>query len=276
MVRLSSMLLASAISMSLASTILMPINTATASYTEEKSAVQDLPYKPSADQMGDVTTTLEKAKAQGKLALVVMGANWCHDSRALISKMTDPSLAPMLEENYETVLVDVGGLAHGKDVIERFGMPVIYGTPTLLVVDPTTGQQVNRHDMHQWRDAYSVSQEDTNAYFEKMLKAETRGAPKPDPESSELMALLAGVDAFEKAQSERIYKAFALIGPMITMKREERPDNFGGLWNELRDFRYQITSDLENLRADARSRIKAGETNIALAYPTYEPFSWEK
>lgn len=251
-------------------------NTSSRVFSAEDISKEDLPFKPSANQMADVTATLEKAKESGKLGLVIMGANWCHDSRALVSKFADPVLAQILAEKYETVLIDVGELKNGKDIIERFGMPVIYGTPTVLIVDPSSEQQLNGHNMHQWRDAYSISQEDTTAYFENMASAETRGTPASDPAGAELHALLEAVNNFEKKQSERVYRAFNLIGPMITMPHADRPENFTDLWNELRDFRYQITADLEHLRNDARARIAAGEGGLTLDFPIYEPFSWEK
>jgi len=278
MVRLTLAFCAAVMSVLLASTILPAMTAATAAtLNDEPAKVQDdLPFKPSNNQMNDVTIALEKAKAEDKLGLVIMGANWCHDSLALVSKLHDPNLADIIEKNYETILVDVGELEHGQDVIERFGMPVIYGTPTVLIVDPSSEKQLNRHDMHQWRNAYSIEQAEITAYFKKMGSAETRDIPAADPENSVLMTLLEEVNAFEKAQSKRIYRAFALVGPMLNMKQPERPENFGELWNELRDFRYQITDDLASLREEARNRVAAGETTIALAYPSYEPFSWEK
>jgi hypothetical protein len=47
------------------------------------------------------------------------------------------------------------------------------------------------------------------------------------------------------------------------------------LWNEVRDFRYQVPADLEALRAEAHARVATGETGIALTYPEYPAFSWE-
>lgn len=275
MIRHTTFLLIGALSFTIVAAHIQPASAAHNAAAEVEDQ-EGLPFKPSADAMADVSKALADAKVDGKLGLVILGANWRHDSRALISKLKAPEVSAVIETNYSTVLVDVGGLEHGKDVIQRFGMPVIYGTPTVVIVDPATGEAVNRHDMHQWRDAYSISKNDIRAYFEKMVKAETRGTPAADPENPELKALLAEVDTFEKAQSERVYEGFALIGPMITMKREDRPENFGDLWNELRDFRYQITDDLKTLKGDARNRIKAGESGIKLSYPDYPPFSWER
>ncbi len=47
------------------------------------------------------------------------------------------------------------------------------------------------------------------------------------------------------------------------------------LWNEVRDFRYQVPVDVDGLRAEARQRVAAGETGIRLNYPVYPAFSWD-
>ena len=49
--------------------------------TEE--AERPSPFKPSATVMEDISEMLAIAKAAGKLGMVVMGANWCHDSQGL-------------------------------------------------------------------------------------------------------------------------------------------------------------------------------------------------
>jgi hypothetical protein len=236
---------------------------------------EDKPFKASADVMADIDAVLAKAKSAGKLGMVVMGANWCHDSRAFVRHLKSAEMQPVLANSYEVILVDVGPLSKVRDVITRFGMPVIYGTPTVLVVDPDSQQQLNRHDMHQWRNAYSISHEDTADHFRKMANAEQRGAPA-SVHGDTAKAAFAQIDAFENQQAERIYKGFDLIGPMIVKERDERPDNFEALWNELRDFRYQITEDLKALRDNVRAAEAAGNSEISLNYPIYERFSWEK
>ncbi|PCI64664.1 MAG: hypothetical protein COB37_00950 [Kordiimonadales bacterium] len=227
------------------------------------------PFQPTANVMADVDATLLRASESGKLGLIIMGANWCHDSQSLVARLDDDALKPLLDEKYVTLLVDVGGLEHVSAVIQRFGEQVIYGTPTVLIVDPKTETLINKSKLYQWRDAYSISVEETVNYFAEMA---ARGdTPAPEPENEAVLALLAQVDAFEEEQSKRIYTAFALIGPMVEMPRSDRPDNFNALWKELSRFRYQITRDLTALRAEA----KTADASSELTFPTYKPFSWE-
>lgn len=80
-------------------------------------------FDPAIDANGAVDAALTSAAADDRLVLVVMGANWCHDSRALVSHLMQPDLAAMLQERYETVYVDVGlpqtGDGFNLDVAER-------------------------------------------------------------------------------------------------------------------------------------------------------------
>ena len=233
------------------------------------------PFPARKNAMADVDALLARASTNGKLGLIILGGNWCHDSHALARRMNTPELAPILSANYESMLVDVAGLSDNMDVAERFGRPVIYGTPTVLIVDPATKQLVNAHDMHQWRDAESISIEDTKDYFTKMAKAETRGTPTELIGNAHYSKLKAAIADFENAQAKRIYAGFAIVGPMLMMSDDERPENFRKLWVELSKFRYQITKDLSTLDSQARAFVKNGNTDGDLNYPSYKPFSWE-
>ena len=50
-------------------------------------------FQPSTDPLADVQQALDRADDGDRLTLVVLGANWCHDSRALASRLHRPPLA---------------------------------------------------------------------------------------------------------------------------------------------------------------------------------------
>ena len=50
-------------------------------------------FEPSADALADVQQALERAEANDRLALIVVGGNWCHDSRALAARLNRSPLA---------------------------------------------------------------------------------------------------------------------------------------------------------------------------------------
>lgn len=247
-------------------------NNAYAALSSSEEHASKLSYKPSSNAMADVEATLAKAKTNGKLAMVIMGANWCHDSMAFLRKLESAEMQELVANRYEYAIVDVGYLEHGSEIIQRFGKPVIYGTPTVLIINPQNNQLLNNQNTHRWRDADSISLEDTVSYFASLPvagEAATTDNPK-------LKKLYSEIDLFEKEQSERVYRGFNLIGPMINLSKSERPEGFYDYWGQLRDFRYQITKDLTALKTEAEKRVAAGEENISLSFPTYEPFDWEK
>lgn len=233
------------------------------------------PYNASDNVQADVDAILAKAGDSGKLALVVMGGNWCHDSRALAKRLHDPKLAPLMADNYETLFVDVGYLNKSFDVNKRFGMPVIYATPTVMIIDPKTGARVNADNMHQWGSADSISLEDTIAYFELMASTEMRTV-NDDKVSPRLKALYEEIDAYEVEQSKRIYKGFSVVGPLLkAYKGGEKNPKFEPYWYELAKMRSKVGPSIQILRDEAKRRVEAGEENIKLDFPSYAAFSWE-
>ena len=228
--------------------------------------------------MAEVDDVLARANASGKLALIIMGANWCHDSQGLLSHFKEPDMIEVLGGHYEKLLVDVGNLDAGAEVNKRFGMPVIYGTPTVLIVDPHNERLLNRRDLQQWYNAASISLSDTVDYFKsKAVPAVRHAAVAADMATSEpLKKLFAEIDSFEAQQAQRIYRGFQIVGPMVAMDRHERPKNFYRLWEQLRVLRYKIPDDLVTLRAVARRRVALGETDIKLEFPEYPPLEWEE
>jgi hypothetical protein len=119
-------------------------------------------YAVSADAMADVDAALARASANGKRVLVVLGANWCHDSTALAGWLQTPRFAALVAERYELVFVNVGmpqtGDGHNLAVPRRFGLAEMKGTPALLVLT-AEGKAVNLETAASWRNAGSRSEE---------------------------------------------------------------------------------------------------------------------
>jgi hypothetical protein len=233
-------------------------------------------FFPSDDPMAELERTRQSALANDRLVLVIMGANWCHDSRALASRIYQEPLRPIIESHYETLFVDVGYLDQGSEVIKALGPPVYYATPTVLIIEPASGRLVNEKNRHQWGSADSISMEDSVAYFALMATPGPAAIEGENPTGTELQNLQDEIDAFELAQAERLYAAYAVIGPMLQDYKEgDPPAEFDDYWNEVRAFRMQVPGDVDELRQEARERAAAGEQHIQLSYPQYVAFSWE-
>ena len=231
-------------------------------------------YKSSEDPLADVQQALGLADDDDRLALVVLGANWCHDSRALAARLHQSPLAEVIQENYELVFVDVGFYDKGRDVVQQFGVANFYATPTVLIVDPSSGQVVNNEDRHVWGAAYSVDMSSSVEYFERWATRDE--VADAAVESAQLEALYAEIDAYEQQQAERVAVGYAIVGPMLEATvAGDRPEEFDARWDELAAFRTAIPDDVRELREEAQRRVAAGEDDIQLVFPEYPPLSWE-
>lgn len=126
-------------------------------------------YAVSADAMADVDAALSRAGENDKRVLLVMGANWCHDSRALAGLLATERFEALVGERYELVFVNVGmpqsGDGHNLAVAQRFGVEDLPGTPGLLVLT-AAGEPVNAATATSWRNAASREE---GAIYEELL-----------------------------------------------------------------------------------------------------------
>lgn len=135
-------------------------------------------YAVTPDPMADVEAALARAAASDKRVLLVMGANWCHDSRALAGWLETPRFVALVAERYEVVYVDVGvpqmGEGRNLEIARRFGLTELPGTPALLVLT-ADGRAANLATAASWRNAGSRSED--AIFAELAVLAETPPAP---------------------------------------------------------------------------------------------------
>lgn len=116
-------------------------------------------FDPRADARTALDAAIARAAVSNRRVLVVFGANWCHDSRALARWLDGKVLQPVVAKSFELVFVDAGtpqtGRGRNLDLAERHGVTGITGTPTLLVLDGQ-GKLLNTpEDARSWRNAES-------------------------------------------------------------------------------------------------------------------------
>lgn len=120
-------------------------------------------FAVSEDAMGDVDAALGIAAENDTRVLLVMGANWCHDSRALAGWLEQERFAKLIDERFELVFVNIGmpqsGDGHNLAVAQRFGVEELPGTPNLLVVT-AEGELVNADTATTWRNTASRSEDE--------------------------------------------------------------------------------------------------------------------
>lgn len=122
------------------------------------------PYDARADAAGDIAQTLAAAKAENKKAILVFGANWCHDSRALAAYFDAPRFQTLIQNNYKLAYIDVGQKNRNIDQAQKFGVASIEGTPTVFITD-INGNVLNLDTAPTWRNAASREEESVWDYF---------------------------------------------------------------------------------------------------------------
>ncbi|MCK5748773.1 MAG: thioredoxin family protein [Oricola sp.] len=133
---------------------------------EDKKHEELRPFDASRNAKIDVEAAFASARVTGRNVLLVLGGNWCHDSRGLAAAFERPELAEIIADGYELVWVDVGRRDRNLDIAAEFGVMEIFGTPTVLIASPD-GALLNRESVHDWRTAASEPYDETLAYFRR-------------------------------------------------------------------------------------------------------------
>jgi thioredoxin 1 len=92
------------------------------------------PYDEKADAAGDIQHALTAAQADHKQVLLVFGANWCPDCRAL-DKAMHGSSQPLIDSRFDVVKIDVGNFDKNLYLAQRYGNPIAKGIPAVVVID---------------------------------------------------------------------------------------------------------------------------------------------
>src|SRR5882672_361732 len=94
------------------------------------------PYDEAADAKADLKQALKASKADQQPVLVIFGANWCKDCRALDQALSTGRNAALVKREFRVVKVDVGNFDKNLDVAEAYGNPIKKGIPAAVVLSP--------------------------------------------------------------------------------------------------------------------------------------------
>ena len=143
----------------------------TKSYAQADAAYK--PYDADANSMVDIDKALARARVRGTKVMVVMGANWCHDSRGFAARLDKPKFRSLIADNYELVYVSAGTNPwqndQNRDVSKRFGVDAIEGTPTVFITT-SDGTVLNADSAGYWRRADSIPVDMSYAYLDMYAK----------------------------------------------------------------------------------------------------------
>lgn len=136
---------------------------------QQRANPEALAFDPDRNAQADVDRALADAKLSRKTLLVILGANWCHDSVGLAGWLDTPRFVDMMRNRYSVVYVDVGtpqiGQGRNLDIARRFGIKKVKNTPLLMVLSPDGKLLNSKKDAASWRNAASRSEDDIFRYF---------------------------------------------------------------------------------------------------------------
>lgn len=229
-------------------------------------------YAPSSSPYQDVVRAQQQAIAQNKLLLVVLGAQWCHDSTGLTERFATKEMDLILRAHYQTVFVDVGTLEDRRNITERFDYPTYYATPTVMVVEPTTSSLLNRTTMDIWGRADSIPLSEYIQYFSR-FPAMTTAQKAP-------FINWQGTDeekAYNKEQALRLQSAYDKLGPLLAQDLQgNTPEGLNALWKETKEFRTELQKNLVKRAELTLDTENSNGVNTTPVLRHYNPFSWEQ
>ena len=124
------------------------------------------PYDEAADAKVQIRQAVGHSAVDRKPVLVVFGANWCPDCRALDLAMKDGRNAELIGSEFRVVKVDVGRFDKNVDVAAAYGVPLRKGIPAVAIL-AADGHAVYATKSGELADARGMSEDGLYRFFRK-------------------------------------------------------------------------------------------------------------
>ncbi len=132
------------------------------------------PYDVNADAHADIKAALAEAKKTGKPTLLVFGANWCPDCRALDASLHSEKNAPLINQHFQVVKIDVGDWDKNLDISDSYGKPIAKGIPAAVIVSPK-GKVLYATKAGELADARKMSDDGVYDFFQQRVAEAKQG-----------------------------------------------------------------------------------------------------
>ncbi|HYP34634.1 MAG TPA: thioredoxin family protein [Burkholderiaceae bacterium] len=135
------------------------------------AAAADKPYDEAADAKAQIAAALRDAAAAHEPVLLIFGANWCPDCRALDHALKTGRNAELMGK-FKLVKIDVGHFDHNVDISTAYGNATKKGIPSAVIVSPDN-RILFMTKAGELADARSMSEDGIYQFFTK-AEAATR------------------------------------------------------------------------------------------------------
>ena len=93
-------------------------------------------YPAPEEAPAEIAAALRAATKDHKRVILVFGGNWCYDCHVLDATFRSKQIAPLVNENYHVVHVNVGDYDKNLDLAKKYDIPLEKGVPSLAILDP--------------------------------------------------------------------------------------------------------------------------------------------
>lgn len=129
----------------------------------------EMPYDEAVDAKQAVKQAQIAAHKTGKPVLVVFGANWCEDCRALDKALKQDKNAKLIAKEFEVVKINVGRFDKNLDLAAIYGNPQKKGIPAAVVLSPDN-QVLYATKAGELADARGMSEDGIYNFFKQAVE----------------------------------------------------------------------------------------------------------
>ena len=123
-------------------------------------------YPPPEEAQAEISSALTAAAKDHKRVLLVFGGNWCYDCHVLDTTFRSKSFAPLVNENYHIIHINVGNYDANLDLAKKYEIPLEKGVPSLAILDPD-GKLVVSQKKGEFESTVRIGPEDVVDFLKK-------------------------------------------------------------------------------------------------------------
>ncbi|MCV2883717.1 thioredoxin family protein [Aestuariibacter sp. AA17] len=241
---------------------------------EYQEALPEYTYVEDARYMENLTAAKTNAEERGKPLMVVFGASWCHDSRALSVAFSHPQVAPVLKDNFEVLFIDIGYYQDRRDATMALGYPGYFATPTVLIVSEPASPSPDIDAILTFQHAASLSVDTIAKFIQDYPNRKERSAASFIPKNKHGAQL----QLHAKNLTDRLQRGFEKLG--VLLKQEDQTgdaddEKLNQLWQEVKAYRMALQGALHHSSEQARSLDEGAPSRLAITEQRFGPYSWE-
>tara|TARA_A100000164_G_scaffold338523_1_gene332834 strand:- start:6505 stop:7008 length:504 start_codon:yes stop_codon:yes gene_type:complete len=125
-----------------------------------------LPYERINVSKDDLRNFIDKTINNNKQPVIIFGANWCPDCRILSAVLELPTVKKYMNENFETLYIDLGRYDINMSLMKYFDIMPQQGIPRVVILNKEK-EVLNIKDTGEWTTARSRTKQEIFNYFQE-------------------------------------------------------------------------------------------------------------